>query len=89
MLARTEAALIVLMLGGLALIAQQASFALYQAGLLVVIGATVLNVAVSNVPRGSSGWRLLRNVAIGLAITAAVFGVGIALVPFLATLGQS
>ena len=89
MLARTEAALIVLMLGGLALIAQQASFALYQAGLLVVIGATVLNVAVSNVPRSSSGWRLLRNVAIGLVITAAVFGVGIALVPFLAILGQS
>ena len=89
MLARVETALILLMLGGLVLIAQQSSFALYQVGLLVVIGATVLNIAVSNVPRASRGWRLLRNVAIGLVITAAVFGVGIVLVPFLATLGQS
>lgn len=87
-LARTEAGLILLMVLGFILIAQQWSFDLYQAGLLTVIGATILNIAVSNVPRAARGWRILRFVVMFLAITAAVFGVGILLVPYLATLGQ-
>jgi hypothetical protein len=88
LLARTEAALILLMVLGFIFIAQQWSFDLYQVGLLTVIGATLLNIAVSNVPRAARGWRILRFVVIFLAITAAVFGVGILLVPYLATLGQ-
>lgn len=87
-LARTEAALILLMVLGFILIAQQWSFDLYQGGLLTVIGATILNIAVSNVPRAARGWRIFRFVVMFLAITAAVFGVGILLVPYLAALGQ-
>lgn len=88
LLARAEAALILLMLLGFVLIAQQWSFGLYQAGLLTVIGATVLNIAVTNVPRASRGWGVFRGLAAILAATAAVFGLGIALVPYLAMLGQ-
>jgi len=88
LLARAETTLIILMVLGFLLIMQQWSFALYQAGLSVVIGATILNIAVTNVPRSARGWGLLRGVVVILAVVAAVFGLGIALVPYLATLGH-
>ena len=88
LLARAEAMLILLMMAGFALIIQQWSFALYRLGLLTVIGATILNIAVSNVPRAARGWGILRAVVLILGVTAAVFGLGIVLVPYLAELGQ-
>lgn len=88
LLPRVELALIILMVLGCILIAQQWSFALYQAGLLTVIGATILNIAVGNVPRAARGWRAFGAVLIILAVTAALFIIGILLVPYLARLGQ-
>jgi hypothetical protein len=88
LLPRIELMLILLMMAGFVLIAQQWSFALYQLGLLTVISATILNIAVGNVPRTARGWRALRAVVIILAGTAAVFVIGILLVPYLAELGQ-
>jgi hypothetical protein len=88
LVAGVEFALIVLMMVGFVLITQQWSLTLYQVGLLTVIGATILNIAVGNVPHSARGWRALRAVVIILAVTAAVFGLGILLVPYLATLGQ-
>ncbi len=73
---------------GFLLITQQWSFGLYRIGLLTVIGATILNIAVSNVPRAARGWRALRAIIIILAVTGGVFGLGILLVPYLAELGQ-
>ncbi len=87
-LPRVELALIILMMVGFLLITQQWSFFLYQIGLLTVIGATILNIAVGNVPHAVRGWRALRAVVIILAVTAAVFVIGILLVPSLAQLGQ-
>lgn len=87
-LARAETTLIILMVIGFVLIAQQWVFGLYQIGLLTVICATILNIAVTNVPRAARGWGILRGVVIILAVTGAVFGLGIVLVPYLATLGQ-
>ena len=88
LLARAELALIVLMVLGCVLIAQQWSFTLYQVGLLTVIGATILNIAVGNVPRAARGWRAFGGVVIILAVTAGLFIIGILLVPYLARLGQ-
>lgn len=88
LLPRIELLLILLMMTGFVLIAQQWSFALYQLGLLTVICATILNIAVGNVPRTARGWRALRAVVVILAGTAAVFVIGILLVPYLAELGQ-
>jgi hypothetical protein len=88
LLPRIELLLIVLMMVGCVLIAQQWSFPLYQLGLLTVVGATILNIAVGNVPRAARGWRAFRAVVIILAVTAAVFVIGILLVPYLAALGQ-
>lgn len=87
-LLRAELALIILMVLGCVLIAQQWSFILYQLGLLTVIGATLLSIAVGNVPRAARGWRAGGAIVIILAVTAALFIIGILLVPYLAHLGQ-
>lgn len=87
-LLRAELALIVLMVLGCVLIGQQWSFALYQIGLIAVVGATILSIAVGNVPRTSRGWRAFAVMVIILAVTAALFIIGILLVPYLTRLGQ-
>ena len=87
-IARIELALICIIAAGFVLIAQQASFGLYQIGLLTVMGSTLLHIAVGNLPPNAGlGRTLLWTVAI-LGIVAAVFGAGILLVPLLAQLGR-
>ncbi len=88
LLPRIELLLIVLMMAGFALITQQWSFPLYQVGLLTVICAAILNIAVGNVPRAARGWRALRAVIVILGVTAAVVVIGILLVPYLSRLGR-
>ena len=88
LLPRIELLLIVLMMAGFLLITQQWSFFLYQFGLLTVICAAILNIAVGNVPRAARGWRALRTVTIILGVTAAVVVIGILLVPYLSRLGR-
>ena len=85
--ARAELVLILVMGLGLLLIVQQWSFAAYQIGLLTVMAATVLNIAVGNLPRAAGAVRALGLTLFILAIVAAVFAAGILLVPYLAQLG--
>jgi hypothetical protein len=85
---RAEAALIIIMCLAVLLIAQQWSFPTYQFGLLVLMAATVLNIAVGNLPRSASAGRAVMLTGGILLIVAAVFGAGILLVPYLATLGR-
>ena len=56
---RAELALILVMALGFLLIVQQWSFAAYQVGLLTVMAATVLNIAVGNLPRTAGPGRAL------------------------------
>jgi hypothetical protein len=84
---RAEAVLILVMVLGFLLIVQQWNFRVFQVGLLTVMAATVLNIAVGNLPRGAGPVRALALTLFILAIVAAVFGAGIALVPYLAQLG--
>lgn len=86
--ARAELVLILVMGVGFLLIVQQWSFAAYQIGLLTVMGATVLNIAVGNLPRAAGAVRALGLTLFILAIVAAVFAAGILLVPYLAQLGS-
>ena len=88
LLLRAETTLIILMIAGFLLITQQWMFSLYRLGLLIVIGATILNIAVSNVPKSARGWTAARDLVIILAVVAAVFVLGVVLVPYLARLGQ-
>ncbi len=88
LVARAELALICVMALGFVLIAQQAAFGLYQAGLLTVIGSTLLHIAVGNLPTDAGPMRALVLTAAILGVVAAVFGAGILLVPVLAQLGR-
>jgi predicted membrane protein len=75
---RAELVLILIMVAGFLLIVQQWSFDLFQFGLVTVMAATILNIAVGNLPRAAG---------LILLIVAAVFAAGIFLVPYLARLG--
>jgi hypothetical protein len=85
---RAELVLILVMCVGFLLIVQQWSFQAYQIGLLTVMAATVLNIAVGNLPRAAGPVRALGQTLLILAIVAAVFVGGIYLVPYLAQLGS-
>ena len=85
---RAELALILIMVAGFLLLVQQWSFGLYQVGLITVMAATILNIAVGNLPRNAGLWQALRITVLLLAIVAVVFALGILLVPYLAQLGQ-
>ncbi len=84
---RAELLLILVMAAGFLLIVQQWSFAAYRIGLLTVMAATVLNIAVGNLPRTAGPLRALALTLMIVAIVAAVFIAGILLVPYLAQLG--
>lgn len=84
---RAELALILIMVLGFLLIVQQWSFGLFQIGLLTVMTATILNIAVGNLPRSAGLGQALRLTLLILLIVAAVFLLGIWLVPYLARLG--
>lgn len=83
-----QLALLALMLIGFGLIAQTVSMATYQVGLSLLTGAALLQMVVGNIPPEAGWWRTLKLLGIGLAIVAAVFGLGILLVPYLARLGR-
>lgn len=73
---------------GFLCVLQSWSFGLYRIGLSVIVCATLLNIAVGNLPRDASP---ARAALLTLAILGAVFvtfAVGVLLVPVLATLGQ-
>ena len=85
---RVELCLIIAMATGGALILQRWSFGLFQTGLVLMLGATLLNIAVGNLPRDASAARALLLTALILGILALVFGAGILLVPALSRMGQ-
>ncbi|MCB8874364.1 hypothetical protein [Acidisoma silvae] len=85
---RIEAALLCLLGLGFLMVLQTWFFPVYHFGLLLVIGVTLLNIAVGNLPRGAGPLRALLMTLLLLAIVAAVVVIGILLVPTLAQLGQ-
>ena len=85
---RAERVLIGAMLLGMLLILQRYSLPVFQAGLVILVVSTFLQIAVGNIPKnGSVGGSLLRIVVL-LCIIATIFAVGILLVPTLSGLGR-
>lgn len=80
--------LIGLLLLGMVLIAQQSNRDIYRAGMLLLIGATLIQIPFGNIPPESSFGQSMKYLAIGLAILAAVFGISILIVPYLLQLGR-
>jgi hypothetical protein len=70
------------------LIAQNQSVDVYQYGLLLLIGFSLLQVVAGNIPPQTRVVGTLIRLLLGLVIVAAVFGIGIVLVPYLAELGR-
>jgi hypothetical protein len=82
----------IILLGGMILafllIAQNQSVDVYQYGLLLLIGFSLLQVVAGNIPPQTRVVGTLIRLLLGLVIVAAVFGIGIVLVPYLAELGR-
>ena len=85
---RAEIVLIFALALGFILIAQRSSQTLFQIGLVVVVISTFLEIAVGNVRSNASTREALMSVIGILAIIAAVFVLGIQLVPYLTELGR-
>lgn len=83
-----ERVMIVILLLAIVMIAQQVSIEVYRYGLLLLIGGTILQIAVGNLPKDAGPLRSLMFIAMVLTIVAAVFGLGILLVPVLSQLGR-
>ena len=85
---RAEQVLIAAMAVGIVMIAQRYSIALFRWGLGILVGATFMQIAVGNLPQDASAMRGIVISIVILAVVAAVFAVGIWLVPILSQLGH-
>jgi len=85
---RTERALMIAIFSGIILVAQQYSISLFRLGLILLVSATMLQIAVGNLPRHLSAGASLLRIVIILAFVAFMFALGIFLVPFLSQLGR-
>jgi hypothetical protein len=77
----------VLLLGGL-LVVQPWVKGLYQAGLVLIIGAALLEIGAGNIPPDASFQKSLLILVFSLIVVAAVFSLGMFLVPTLVALGR-
>lgn len=73
---------------GIVLILQRYSLPLFQAGLSILVVSTFLQIAVGNIPKAGSVGRSLVRILGLLCVIAAVFVIGILLVPTLSHLGR-
>jgi len=85
---RLETVLIIGLCLGIALIAQRYSVGVYRAGLVILVISTLLQIAVGNLRKDAGVVDSLKFIAIILSVLAAVFGIGILLVPIFAQLGR-
>ena len=85
---RAAQTLIAAMVIGIVMIAQRYSLEAFRWGLGLLVGATVLQIAVGNLPQGASTARSLALSLLILALVVAVFAAGVWLVPFLSRMGR-
>lgn len=85
---RAERVLIAGMVLGMALILQRFSLPVFQAGLAILVVSTLLQIAVGNIPKTGSVAGSLVRIALILGVVAAIFALGILLVPALSHLGR-
>lgn len=83
-----KTALIVLLLVCFALITQQSNKSIYQLGLLLLIGFTLVQIAFGNIPSTATLKQSLFYLAIAAAIIVALVFLSIAIAPSLIHLGR-
>ena len=85
---RLETTLIFGLVIGILLIAQRYNLTLYKVGLSILVLSTLLQIAVGNLKKDASAGRSLWFIAKVLVVVAAIFGLGIVLVPYFSQLGR-
>lgn len=85
---RAETTLILAIFVGILLVAQRWSVNVFRAGLVILVVSTFLQIAVGNLPKHLAVGPSLKRIAMILTAVAAMFVLGIVLVPFLAELGR-
>lgn len=85
---RLELVLILCLCLGIVLIAQTYSVVVFQIGLSVLVVSTFLQIAVGNLRKDANVWQSIRFIGIILCVVAAIFTLGIVLVPAFSTMGQ-
>jgi uncharacterized membrane protein (DUF441 family) len=85
---KLQIGLLIGMILGFVLIAQNVSFDVYRYGLIILTISALLQIVVGNIPPETRLLGTLSRLAIGLAIVTSVFVAGAMLVPFLAQLGS-
>ena len=85
---KAERVLIAAMLLGMLLILQRYSLPVFQAGLAILVVSTFLQIAVGNIPKNGSVRGSLLRIGMLLCVIAAIFAIGIVLVPTLSGLGR-
>ncbi len=86
--ARVQGVLIVVMVVGLVLVAQQGNKGLYKIGLPLLVLAAFLQIAFGNIPPTAGFRKSMVLLGLTWVIVAAVFGLGILLAPTLIDLGR-
>ncbi len=85
---RAEVGLLFILGLGFLLVLQTWFFPLYRIGMIIVMAATLLNIAVGNLPRDAGLKRAIILTLMILGLIGFIFVLGILLVPYLAQLGQ-
>ena len=85
---RLQTVFVFLMLASIFMIGQQWVQGVYKVGIVLLFVSVLLNMAVSNVPAQHGLGRTLRLAALFFLIVVIVFGVAIAIVPWLYALGS-
>jgi hypothetical protein len=87
-IARTQSLIIIMMVTSFFLIIQKASPLLYKAGLLLLIGSAVSQMAFGNIDPATEPKKAKKLIIMAYLIVAAVFGLGILLAPVLIKIGR-
>ncbi len=85
---RLETVLIFGLLAGILMIAQRYNLMVYKVGLCVLVASTLLQIAVGNLRKDASAGASLFFILKVLLVIAAVFSVGILMVPTFSQLGR-
>ena len=80
--------LVFVMLISMLLISQHYNMALYQLGLLVLVGSALVQVAFGNIPPSANFAKSMRMLLIALLVIAVIFILSLLLVPLLVQLGK-
>lgn len=86
--ARVQLVLVILMFTSIVMLSQSSWLPLYKAGLILMTITSLSQIAFGNILPNANFGRSMRQYAIYMAIIAVIFGLSIAITPWLVSLGR-